>query len=89
MAVDVRTGPHAAVELGRPRALFSAPIGGDPGDARDHYAVAANGTRFLIDGQSDGGGNAEIIILVNWMAGSVEPRLGAASLYQPDSPLSR
>lgn len=89
MAADVSEDPWGVIEIGMPQVLFSAPIGGDPGDARDHYAVAANGTRFLIDGQLDGDGDTEISILVNWTAGSVEPRLGAASLHPPASPLPR
>jgi hypothetical protein len=55
--------------FGAPEKLFRAPTAGDPGDARDHFAVDGSGTRFLIDGAiSDNDGHA-ITVVVNWSSG--------------------
>jgi Tol biopolymer transport system component len=47
MAANVADAEPLSIDA--PRALFRPPIGGGPADAREFYAVAADGQRFLID----------------------------------------
>lgn len=65
IAVDVAAAGDELV-FGAPRRLFRAPLGGDPGDAREHYAAAADGTRFLVDRTASRGEPASLTIIVNW-----------------------
>ena len=46
MAVDVELGQ--SVHVGRAQPLFHAPVVGPLGTFRNHYAVRADGQRFLI-----------------------------------------
>jgi hypothetical protein len=49
--------------------LFGAPTAGDPGDARDHFAVDGSGTRFLVDGAINDNDGHAITVVVNWSTG--------------------
>ena len=64
MAVSVTNGE--SLSLGTPRALFRAPISGGPADAREFYAVAADGQTFLIDSAASNEARAPITVMVNW-----------------------
>ena len=65
MTVAVKA-TEAGLELDEPRRLFRAPISGDPEDAREHYAVAANGTRFLVDSAITSADDSSITVVINW-----------------------
>jgi DNA-binding winged helix-turn-helix (wHTH) protein/Tol biopolymer transport system component len=67
MAVGIRPGSPLAFE--RPQQLFRPPVSGDPADAREYFAAAADGSRFLIDGASSDNDGQSITIMVNWSAG--------------------
>ena len=54
--------------FGPPRNLFRAPVAGGPDGARDYYAAAADGGRFLLDSASRGAGDGTITVVVNWAA---------------------
>ncbi len=62
MAVDVRA-QAGQIEVGLPQALFSGVIA-DP--ITDHYAVAANGQRFLVAVPVDKDPRARIHVVTNW-----------------------
>jgi tricorn protease-like protein len=63
--------------FGSARRLFRAPVAGGPDDARDYYAAAADGGRFLLDGAfgNDRDNDGAITVLVNWPAETEEPPL--------------
>jgi DNA-binding winged helix-turn-helix (wHTH) protein/Tol biopolymer transport system component len=74
MAADVTTnGP--SLSIASPRALFRPPIGGGPADAREFYAVAAGGQRFLIDSSASSEVRAPITVMVNWAGATAEARV--------------
>jgi hypothetical protein len=73
VAVDVNTSASEAISFGAPRRLFRAPAGGDLQDARDHYAVADNGTKFLVDGAVGQGDGTAITVIVTLGSQSAEP----------------
>jgi serine/threonine-protein kinase len=64
MAVEIDA--QDTIAFGVPRRLFRSSASGDPGDAREHYAASADGTRFLIDGAVRDGNDAPITVMVNW-----------------------
>lgn len=67
MAVDVNTGP--TLEIGSPKPLFQTHTADEvAGQSRDHYAVTADGQRFLVDTVDEQAGRSGITVLVNWMA---------------------
>ena len=68
MAVPVVAGN--SFEPGSPAALFVTriPLGGLTGD-RNHYVVAADGQRFLINSLVDEGNKNPITLVLNWQAG--------------------
>ena len=84
MAVDVNEG--GATTFGSPRKLFRASVAGGPGDARDYFAAAAGGTRFLIDSAVNENDGQAITIMVNWAAGMPERQLDAARSSQASWP---
>jgi DNA-binding winged helix-turn-helix (wHTH) protein/Tol biopolymer transport system component len=61
--------------LGPPRVLFRPSLGGGPGDARDHYAVTAGGTRFLFDSADSAANRGPITVMVNWPGATAHRRL--------------
>ena len=65
--MDVEVTPGETWHAGRPKALFrtSVPGGAAP---RNHYAVTADGQRFLIDSIYEHGADEPITVLVNWTA---------------------
>jgi DNA-binding winged helix-turn-helix (wHTH) protein/Tol biopolymer transport system component len=65
MAVDVR--PGETWQAGRPIPLFrtSLPRTAEP---RNHYAVSADGQRFVIDSVTEGDNQEAMTVLVNWPA---------------------
>jgi dipeptidyl aminopeptidase/acylaminoacyl peptidase len=65
MAVDV-SGEAESIGFGTARRLFRAPVAGGPEDARDYYAAAADGSRFLIDGALHSTDGTSITLVVNW-----------------------
>ena len=66
VAVSVAEDPRHP--FGAPRHLFRAPVAGGPDGARDYYAAAADGGRFLLDGAFRDGGDSAITVVVNWRA---------------------
>ena len=65
VAVAIRRIEHP---FGPPRRLFRAPVAGGPDGARDYYAAAADGGRFLLDSAFNDGGDSTITVVVNWRA---------------------
>jgi DNA-binding winged helix-turn-helix (wHTH) protein/Tol biopolymer transport system component len=65
VAVDTSAG----IAFGPPRALFRASMAGNPGDARDLYAAAADGSKFLLDGHVEPATDRSITVIVDWAAG--------------------
>ncbi|HEV3216991.1 MAG TPA: winged helix-turn-helix domain-containing protein [Vicinamibacterales bacterium] len=65
MAVDVK--PGETWQAGRPNALFRPRLSRTE-VPRNHYAVAADGQRFVIDSVSDGDNQEPMTVLVNWPA---------------------
>jgi DNA-binding winged helix-turn-helix (wHTH) protein/Tol biopolymer transport system component len=88
MAVSIGADEEQ-LDLGTPRRLFRPSIGGGPEDARDHYAVSADGTRFLVDGSVHEGDDSAITVMVNWSVGARERRHESASLSDAESLLRR
>jgi eukaryotic-like serine/threonine-protein kinase len=66
MGVDIAPGP-LALEPARPKALFHVPLNGDITQYRNHYAVTADGQRFLVD-TADESTREPITVVVNWDA---------------------
>ena len=66
MAVDVKLG--STFEAGVPKALFGAGVL-TLTDFRNHYAVTADGQRFLINTTIEGADTTPITVVVNWTAG--------------------
>jgi DNA-binding winged helix-turn-helix (wHTH) protein/Tol biopolymer transport system component len=66
-AVEVATSDGLA--FGAPRALFRAALAGSPADARELYAAAADGSKFLLDGPVDEAPDKPITVIVDWAAG--------------------
>lgn len=54
---------------GAPVKLFRPAVAGDPADARDYFAVAAGGERFLVDNDEGRNGSQGISVIVNWTQG--------------------
>jgi len=67
MAVPIRSG--ASFEPGSPRALFQTEVTGLV-DARNHYVVAADGERFLVNTVVEEPRSAPINVVVNWASPS-------------------
>jgi Tol biopolymer transport system component len=63
--VDMSNG----IAFGTPRALFRASVAGNPADARDLYAAAADGSKFLLDGPVEETTDRPITVIVDWAAG--------------------
>jgi Tol biopolymer transport system component len=72
-AIDVETS--AGLTFGTPRPLFRASLAGNPADARDLYAAAADGSRFLLEGPVAEATGQPITVIVDWAAsvGAAEP----------------
>ena len=66
--VAVAVGKGDPDSFGAPHRLFRAPIAGGPDDARDYYATAANGGKFLLDSALGDSDDATITVVVNWSA---------------------
>jgi len=65
MAVDV--APEAdQLHVSRPRVLFKAPVSGGLADYPGHYAVSADGERFLIDVVDSENTQESIAVIANW-----------------------
>jgi hypothetical protein len=66
MSVQVAPGP--TLQITRPTRLFQIPIpiAGELHTRRNHYAVADNGQRFLVNAAE---GQDTLTVLVNWTAG--------------------
>jgi eukaryotic-like serine/threonine-protein kinase len=63
------------VAFGAPTTLFRTNFSGDPNGARDFYAAAPDGSKFLIDStDADADSSPAITVMVNW-AGIEEPDL--------------
>lgn len=67
MAVGMTSGAVPGFDL--PRRLFRPTMPGDPGDARDFYAVGPGGDRFLIDTTDSREPAHGITVIVNWAEG--------------------
>ncbi len=70
-AVPVETGSDIA--FGTPRALFRASVSGNPADARDLYAAAADGSKFLLEDPVAETSDRPITVIVDWAAALAEP----------------
>jgi DNA-binding winged helix-turn-helix (wHTH) protein/Tol biopolymer transport system component len=66
-AVEIDTS--SGIAFGTPRALFRASVAGNPGDARDLYAAAADGSKFLLEGPLEEADDRPITVIVDWAAG--------------------
>lgn len=64
MSVEVRPDGES-IDVGAPRPLFQTSIAGDIITYRNHYAVTADGQRFLVD---SAGTREPITVVVNWNA---------------------
>jgi hypothetical protein len=73
--MSVEVSGSAPLLLGPPRALFRPPLGGGPADARDHYAVTADGRRFLVDSAASNADRAPITVLVNWPGATADTQM--------------
>jgi len=62
MAVDLRI--DSTIDAGVPRPLFNTRL--NPDQARDQFAVAADGQRFLVQESVVKGAPTPITVLVNW-----------------------
>jgi Tol biopolymer transport system component/DNA-binding winged helix-turn-helix (wHTH) protein len=82
MSVNIDSG-SAGMSLDAPRQLFPAPLLGDAEDARDHYVVSTDGTRFLVDGSVDQGRDRKITIMVNWATGTREAAPNPTTISEP------
>ena len=67
MAVDIEDN-GSTLRVGRPRALFRAPVSGPLNVYRSHYAATADGQRFVIDAVDAPGARESISVLANWPA---------------------
>jgi len=67
VAVEIETS--VGMHFARPRPLFRASLGGNPADAREVYAAAADGSRFLLAGQVEENTGRPITVIVDWAAG--------------------
>jgi dipeptidyl aminopeptidase/acylaminoacyl peptidase len=63
MAVDVKV--DSVFHAGLPHQLFDARVSGLV-DVRTHYAVTADGRRFLVNRLSEGEGASPITVVLNW-----------------------
>src|SRR5688572_30118290 len=63
--IDTSTG----IAFGTPRALFRASVAGNPADARDLYAAAADGSKFLLESPVEEPHDRPITVIVDWAAG--------------------
>ena len=66
-AVEIDTS--AGIAFGTPRALFRASVAGNPADARDLYAAAADGSKFLLESPVEEASDRPITVIVDWAAG--------------------
>ena len=67
MAFDVH--PGRTLEIGSPKPLFRTHTRDEVvGETRDHYAVPADGQRFLVDTADEQGDRSGVTVLVNWLA---------------------
>lgn len=67
LSVEVRGG--AQFEAGKPQVLFEPRVGLSHGmEAGDHYAVTADGKRFLILRAKEGTQAFPITVVLNWPA---------------------
>ena len=66
-AVEIETS--TGIAFGTPRALFRASVAGNPADARDLYAAAADGSKFLLEGPVAEPTDRPITVIVDWAAG--------------------
>jgi serine/threonine-protein kinase len=66
--VAVSVGEDSRHPFGPPGNLFRAPVAGGPDGARDYYAAAADGGRFLLDSAVRSAGDSAITVVVNWAA---------------------
>ena len=67
MAVPVNTG--ATFEAGVPKALFQTAFVGFPFGGYNHYAVSADGRRFLMNVSTGEANKSPITVVLNWLAG--------------------
>ena len=65
VAMDDSSG---SMRVSRPRALFRLPVSGPLNVYRSHYAVAADGQRFIIDAVDAASTQESIAVLANWTA---------------------
>jgi hypothetical protein len=73
------------IAFGTPRALFRASVAGNPADARDLYAAAADGSKFLLESPVEDTTDRPITVIVDWAAGmgAAEPAVRSALLSRP------
>jgi DNA-binding winged helix-turn-helix (wHTH) protein/Tol biopolymer transport system component len=69
--VSVPFQPGELPVIGRPKALFRAPI--NTSTTRNHYAVTPDGKRFLINVEDQSSYLSPITVMVNWVEG-LEPK---------------
>ena len=65
MAAEVKA--DATFQAGVPQALFDVRVSGLV-DVRGHYAVSADGRRFLVNRLGESGGSSPMTVVLNWTA---------------------
>jgi Tol biopolymer transport system component len=65
--VAVPIGSTDPLQIGQPKPLFRAPV--SLASTRNHYAVTADGQRFLINVADEVSYRSPITVMVNWMQG--------------------
>lgn len=71
--VAVETKTSGEMDFGTPRPLFRASLRGNPADARELYAAAADGSKFLLAGPVEENADRPITVIVDWAAGIRSP----------------
>jgi Tol biopolymer transport system component len=72
MAVDVNLATSPAV--GKPRALFRAPLAGEASEARNHFVASPDGKTFLVNVADDSSERGGIAVMLNWKARLTAPK---------------
>ena len=70
--VAVVDRPGSSIRSARRGACSVRPVA-DPAGARDYYAAAADGARFLLDSAFGDGSDSPITVVVNWPAENEVP----------------
>lgn len=67
MALEVKAA-DSTFQAGLPQELFEVRVTGFT-DARTHYAITADGKRFLVSSLAEDDGSSPMTVVFNWTAG--------------------